>query len=791
MRSFRFRSAQIVLLIGWVVLMPGSPVRPSLLHATPCAPAAEMWQGTSLLGWLPPQTQQERRPVVEATLQSFPGAMESILSGLISWEYLEGAWAGPSLVGQPEVRSELFVIAGRGATSNLGQPQEHALNGVDYLLESLSWVSPLLLDWDDDGVPSVPGGSWQAHSGMDLSGSLAAFDIDGDRYAELTEWPSLGDRLLVAPDDPGKVHSGPDGLYWVGPISGRDLLGSTEGFKGGFEKLAVLFDANSDCAISGDELRGLYVWDDSDSDALIGTGELDSLATAGVTSLLLPLPGECVGQFVRDGEMNLLWDWWPSFARSRKVLEPGAPEPPRQLNLTPVGLPNLAHSVGPIPVDAHGWISRSDLQSAGFDFGTGRMVALSPAGTWLVLQDRTTLPSEIAAGRARRLWIFPLPMVPGADVTPTVVPLPAVHLVQFVFEEESSALVVADGGGVLFRLAFGSWNLVRLWDSPLDQPGFRAGPLASRHTDWEVWFTGCYHNADRSTRGEVLSRLVGTAFPPRIEVAADLDSIRGDVSAFGRLAEEVIVSPERMYFVVRTPGGESLLLATEGRDLIISDFRLAATGLAACGDRVLYFAETDDPGLVEARIWDSASAQPSSLGRGPFCYPYLAGDGSAAFVTSIDWQRSSLILWKWTTGDSPRFVPVFASNGIGTIRVSDDGGTLAYLGSDGCNAGTTSPAGIALASDPPRRALTLDRNPSPLPVVARVELPRAGWARVRIHDITGRLVATLMDEEACAGQITLRWDGDGTGGRRTASGIHFIRLDAPGCHQTARLLLLR
>jgi hypothetical protein len=49
--------------------------------------------------------------------------------------------------------------------------------------------------------------------------------------------------------------------------------------------------------------------------------------------------------------------------------------------------------------------------------------------------------------------------------------------------------------------------------------------------------------------------------------------------------------------------------------------------------------------------------------------------------------------------------------------------------------------------------------------------------RVRVHDVRGRVVRTLLDGPH-TGVVTVSWDGRGTDGRPVASGVYFLRGDA-------------
>jgi hypothetical protein len=73
--------------------------------------------------------------------------------------------------------------------------------------------------------------------------------------------------------------------------------------------------------------------------------------------------------------------------------------------------------------------------------------------------------------------------------------------------------------------------------------------------------------------------------------------------------------------------------------------------------------------------------------------------------------------------------------------------------------------------------------PSPNPVTGdmrfAVRLAEAGPASVRVYDAAGGLVAILLDRELSAGSHIHAWRPVDARGARLASGIYFLRLDAP------------
>ena len=71
-------------------------------------------------------------------------------------------------------------------------------------------------------------------------------------------------------------------------------------------------------------------------------------------------------------------------------------------------------------------------------------------------------------------------------------------------------------------------------------------------------------------------------------------------------------------------------------------------------------------------------------------------------------------------------------------------------------------------------------------------LPRGESVDLRIYDVTGRLVRTLLDgEQRDAGYHLEMWNGTNDGGRRVASGIYFSRLVAGEDVRSQKMVLMK
>lgn len=76
----------------------------------------------------------------------------------------------------------------------------------------------------------------------------------------------------------------------------------------------------------------------------------------------------------------------------------------------------------------------------------------------------------------------------------------------------------------------------------------------------------------------------------------------------------------------------------------------------------------------------------------------------------------------------------------------------------------------------------LQNTPNPFSPDTRIafDLPLAGRAELRIYDVSGRLIRTLVDKKLPPGPHSVRWDGRDETRRKMASGVFFVRSWLPG-----------
>ena len=78
-------------------------------------------------------------------------------------------------------------------------------------------------------------------------------------------------------------------------------------------------------------------------------------------------------------------------------------------------------------------------------------------------------------------------------------------------------------------------------------------------------------------------------------------------------------------------------------------------------------------------------------------------------------------------------------------------------------------------------------NPFNSSTTISYNLPKAGWTRMDVVDLNGRLVRRLVDRTAQqAGHYTVCWDASGVG-----AGVYFVRLESGGEARTLKMMMVK
>ncbi len=91
-------------------------------------------------------------------------------------------------------------------------------------------------------------------------------------------------------------------------------------------------------------------------------------------------------------------------------------------------------------------------------------------------------------------------------------------------------------------------------------------------------------------------------------------------------------------------------------------------------------------------------------------------------------------------------------------------------------------------------AYRLDQNyPNPFnpTTTIRYALPNDGPVTLKVYDITGREVATLVNEQKNAGTYEVRFDAKNSSGKTMSSGVYFYRIKVGTFSETMKFILLK
>ncbi len=93
----------------------------------------------------------------------------------------------------------------------------------------------------------------------------------------------------------------------------------------------------------------------------------------------------------------------------------------------------------------------------------------------------------------------------------------------------------------------------------------------------------------------------------------------------------------------------------------------------------------------------------------------------------------------------------------------------------------------------PRLAVLYQNYPNPFNPSTSIEfyLPNRERASLRIYDVSGRLVRTIIDGSLTEGGHRYTWDGENDEGRRVSSGVYFYMLRSESIELSRKAVLIR
>ena len=93
----------------------------------------------------------------------------------------------------------------------------------------------------------------------------------------------------------------------------------------------------------------------------------------------------------------------------------------------------------------------------------------------------------------------------------------------------------------------------------------------------------------------------------------------------------------------------------------------------------------------------------------------------------------------------------------------------------------------------PEKTMLFQNYPNPFNPVTMItyQLPKSGFVEIKIFDITGRLVRTLISEQQEFGSHQILWDSRNESGQTAASGLYFYQIRFENSFLSSKMLLLK
>jgi hypothetical protein len=222
--------------------------------------------------------------------------------------------------------------------------------------------------------------------------------------------------------------------------------------------------------------------------------------------------------------------------------------------------------------------------------------------------------------------------------------------------------------------------------------------------------------------------------------------------------------------------------------------KVTETGLGEFVVSIAADESVDDARFVAVAVL--AEDVPSSSGTSflpfhakVFLTPYLGTALSMSAGDSLEFPFSFTVEPEWDCAEMGVAAWVQADGGENPSHASDlpiVHGALqaAFAPSEltGVTGGQDAP--VALGAPMP--------NPTRGHVRFGLDVLEPARVRLAVYDVSGRLVATILDERVGPGPLNVVWDGRDASGRKCSSGVYFARLtNGRGVCGTRRLALLR
>ena len=166
----------------------------------------------------------------------------------------------------------------------------------------------------------------------------------------------------------------------------------------------------------------------------------------------------------------------------------------------------------------------------------------------------------------------------------------------------------------------------------------------------------------------------------------------------------------------------------------------------------------------------------------------FAKTGSVQLVRGTQTFNSTSVYWAGKDRINATFNMTGGINGLYDVVVFNPGGASAVL-----TQAFNLTGGVTAAGATPYKNALLAAYPNPFnpQTTIRYELASRQHVMMRVYDVSGAVVRTLVDESKPAGSYSLTWNGRDDHGSSVSSGVYFYRITAGSFSDVRKMTLLK
>ena len=186
----------------------------------------------------------------------------------------------------------------------------------------------------------------------------------------------------------------------------------------------------------------------------------------------------------------------------------------------------------------------------------------------------------------------------------------------------------------------------------------------------------------------------------------------------------------------------------------------------------------------------------NNRGSNPGGDQWLVTVNDGLTTVNLENTTSSTNAWVVRNFDLDQMITLTSDVQFKFVASDDASGSLVEAAVDEFVLTGSADVATAVGSEPAPRtfAYGIDRcrpNPFNPQTTLGYRMKERGRARIRIFDLSGRHVRTLIDDVVGAGSHDVQWNGKSDSGRDVTSGIYFVRFEATGFMQVRQITLVR